>query len=367
MHVTDNPIPSPMVNALLFLTCVFVTLQAHSRAVFTPDPACPVFATQPIHPEAGLGHRYGNMVFGLILAMRLNVTYMFDPVSFQRDYTILRKGRTLRGYHKALSLLGLHAFVNRSHPTIKNPTNETRPPLSIKKLNRVELMSDLYVAVASGATPLSCWTVYELCEECCLCCDGCCPHRSPSYCFMRAVGAFNYVKELMRHLKKQALPYMPDHQLFPTRSERRSDTVIVCVHLRVGDIDLVPLPEFFPNVYDLLRHSFRSMRVFVFIGMPEQVKQFAHIDVMEPIIVSNMSTEDTIHHWCESDVLIATGSSLPTVAFTSCSVPVMMSTIPKDGVKGCSDIEGVVWLTQDGRVFPESRSAHIANRVQMKW
>mmetsp|Transcript_12388 Transcript_12388/g.21906 ORF Transcript_12388/g.21906 Transcript_12388/m.21906 type:complete len:338 (+) Transcript_12388:255-1268(+) len=318
-----------------------VIIVAHTHAgqltniLHTHDQHCPRFATQPINCDAGIGHRYANAVFGIIMSMKMNATYMFDTTSFE----CASKNHKV-GYRRIIDLLGFRAFSNYSHVNVSMFLR--------KEMHHVDLMAKI-------PSHDGCNTIHSFCETCCS--GGGFPNQG--YCFERSIGAFNYVKIFMQQLKRNAPEFHPIYRLFPVRASRTKYPLIVSIHLRLGDIHLIPGASFFSEAFNLIRRVSAEMNLFVFFEATHLPSGYEALLNLYPRLINNMSVEDTIYHWCESDVLISTGSSLPGVAFTSCDIPVMMSHMPKEGVKGYLDIEGVIWLDHSGLMQPESLSINM--------
>ena len=337
-------------------------------ALFVSNKHCPRYARQPIASHVGLGHRYANLVHGLLGSMQLDATFVFDANSFRN----CPSGSSFRcsSYSSAISFLGLDKFITASSlslpESVHRPINASKIDnrtvrLRIIQIERIDLLNK-----AKFFKYTQCNSVFEICEYCCEASSG-----AFENCWKNARGAFNRVRRILGDLKKQALAHSPVVSKFPVRTSRDIfRTVIISIHLRLGDIVLHVKKSFFSGVVSLVKQSLpsSSIEIYLFFNAATLPPRFEFDNDTRGILnmVNDLSEIDTLHHWCESDVLVATGSSFPFIAFGSCNVPVLMSTVPKEGIVGTYDMEGIVWLDDNGRVLPESQNVDITERLSFQ-
>ena len=306
------------------------------------DAGCPRYATHDMDPTAGLGHKYGNLVFGVLLALKLNATYVFDADSFH--YSVLFDRQT---YGHTINMWGFDAFEQRSN-------------LNFKELSSVKLTNFSVFGNQPKSMANKCNVIFELCDQCCFCESHLPCHEmtskytNPASCFHYANGAYNYVKDVMRTLKKFAAPFTSPRMLFPARKDRK-DSFVVSFHFRVGDLTLKVGDHFIRNVMSLM--SFFHGTAYVFLDSKSAV--FPTFSSDPVVIVRDMSVEDTLYHWCESDALVSTGSSFPYMAETSCNVPLFFSTTPKEGQSGAYELTETIWIDSNGLLLPRSQHQNI--------
>jgi hypothetical protein len=272
-----------------------------------PNSSCHRFSHMVSSRGDGLGHKFGEVVQGMMLAHMTNTTFVYDleSWSFEGDHG---------GYEWFPEFL---------------PLEETVVTLTDIKDNNISLMKveDTFLNLVSrskGELKDSCNLIFMTSWAMC---DGNCFTSS-------RIGGYNDVKWRFREVYSRS-KFQPSTQIFKNCSSQGS--LSVAWHLRGGDIVLHPSEDFYQNLASELKYVLQdlSYHIFFFGEFTEAFPFISHFcETVFPGHCSfhqNVSNADTLYHFVVADVLVTSGSSFPIAASIFRSLPQpTFSVMPKE-------------------------------------
>jgi hypothetical protein len=295
------------------LVCnVFGMFALHSLAnagVMQFDPGCPRFAYVRISKGgAGNGHRYGDYILGLVLAIELNATAALDISGLLHKGMHGESGWMLRSLNMDYGIQTPEQIIKRHN-------------VKVIKINdwaeAFKYRHSCNVMIVTGS-------------------QSCKLNDKLKSCFYSKHGAYDLVKWFVRFQYASSplsLPLLYKPHIYN-----------VAWHLRVGDITLLKGScSFFERVHEQI--------MIVTQGLPTHIYFFFKLNVAEDrpppgyqflskfnntSFINNIDEASTIHHFLNADMLVTSGSSFTAIVSAITTKPVILFSEPKEGYRGYS-------------------------------
>jgi len=268
------------------------------------NSVCPRFAYVPLAgSSAGSGHNFGDIIFGINLALVLKATFVLQNIS---------GASILHGRMLDFSSFGIDLGEHRLHD--------------------VHLMySDLQTIQAKSwkdairLPPVCRSVIYVKDNEC----FPVLPEKQHhNWCFHSLENAYDNVKWIMRlkfqqkmnsllHVKKQ-LHFSPGYN--------------VAWHIRIGDINLHANDEsFFLRIHDHINSATQHLNVPVYnnviLSGDMLPKDFMFLRTLKNFkFLKGLTIDESIMHFAHADLLVESGSSFPMIAHVISSRPIVLFT-----------------------------------------
>jgi hypothetical protein len=361
----------------------------------TLNETCPRFAGMIITKMAGLGHRFGELIFGMQLAQLLNVTFVLDEALWHAtgDHGKFRFFSEFLPLHRTeLTLTNLH----RRFPKVSRKILPWKDALEMARKDREAGHCHTYYLVGYG----TCVSDQSIRDESAV-------RNKPHGCFHTQIGSYEQVKWRLRLLYHQHATYRPqfsDRQILeallssPTSSPAikhphtipdtpsssstthfsAEDCVMVVWHIRLGDITLLTKKSFYEKVSEQVAtalHPLPCCVVFLSIrpDRPHGVTANAttvnllgsppRFSFLEEVCATHfggrcafpmLSTADSLFHMIHSDLLITSGSSFSIVAAELRLRGGVLEPLSKEGVRGIFETSESALLDGNGDLISTS-------------
>ena len=298
-------------NASALSTEEFVSFKTEplivSPAAKNLSSSCHRYARVLISSGGGFGHRFGEVIMGMMLAQMTNSIYVFDSEIWQTE-----GGHG--NYEWLLDFLPFH------------DTAATLLDIEESKIN-LRTVKDQFPNIltrSKGEFNSSCNLMFVSSWSSC--------NRS---CFEQSyTGTYNQAKWRLREVFSRT-KFEPSVRLF--QDYTKHGMLSIAWHMRGGDIVLHSSEEFYKNVATELMSVLQGYSYhFFFFG--EDVLQmfpfmadFCHHFLSSRCNFPNVSNGDTFYHFVVADILVTSGSSFPIAAsvFRSSLQPTF-SVMPKE-------------------------------------
>ena len=273
-------------------------------------------------PAAGLGHQFGDLVFGYIFALETNSSFVLEDWNSDLDYSNPR--------HYSFDIKGFLGLGNL--PTLD----------SIIKLKLHHHIIPRWTDANDNNLIDACNILLETCDQCCV------DHfdrslKNTYWCFLRKISAYDTAKTFFRTKYRLSSNYQPTTNRFKVSDALRF--VSVAYHVRIGDITVKhsAAPDYFHNVMQQLNLLLSGppttyhYQLYVFSDGPLDNDTFGHISNYSPVYVNDLSAEDTLHHLIHADILVTSGSSFAAMAAVL-NENLVLQSMSKDGVLGIYEV-----------------------------
>lgn len=345
------------------------------HAIFVqPNMTCPRFLINEID-KSGFGHQFSDVVMGIWKAKMNGFSYVFEPFvgtnMFKEDYSFVNE------------LIGISALFERLGAATRASIDQHKLELNWLSYPRTNITSK---------EAKECKTVYAIKSY------GHCPSARSNNCFLAPEFAFAFqrmssclrqVTEMYGTAFDQCI--LVNDQLTHSTAREKStvqnlptDTVYVVWHLRVGDfVSHRPEDPFFAHVSRAIKEITEGYNVSVTLvgggdrsGSGQRVPQ-DYVDVISKtialiwsdsripdIVAPAYSFREAFLAMMQADVLIGSGSSLPTIASLVSARPLYFHHVPKHGFNyGMELMADNVDLAFNGTVHDSLRRL----KVEMKY
>lgn len=316
-------------------------LQLRNASKNSIDALCPRFATMKHKKHAGLGHKFAEVVFGMILAEETNSTYVFDDSTW-----------SLHGTHGSYSWLMDFLPLHNSEVT----------------LSEFELFSTNHGNIVTVSDNLES-LLMNLSRDAKYACnvffttsmDRCCPGEKCWCTFQPSrVGSYDRIKWRIREAFSRS-SYVPSQHLLDFSPAPKDEPIIsIAWHVRQGDLVLNANKEHFERLASQIAtvlYRVRELPVHFFImGESNITRDFPFLPgLCEHYFQGNCSylhldVRDTLYHMVESDVLITSGSSFPVFAALLRTSGLILYEYPKEMVTGIFETSGEGLINPNGTI-----------------
>ena len=314
--------PSPAAGAsanqtTVYQTIVYQTIFNSNQTIInheqTINPSCPRFAYMGIQRQAGLGHRFSEVVMGMVFAFENDATFVYQDDAFSVGDSA----------HGTGSYPWMDAFFPAStHFHLLSAVRETWRPALVK----------VSPWVAAGRHAGECNILLQTCGQCCSFwqktplgegLDG--DVEGPHWCQTHLMGIFNAAKVKVRTVfdAGRACPGTPAfHDL---------DEFVIVWHLRVGDVVLNAQQAYYRKILQQLAPAFVRVpsRIF-FVGENGTKEAFPFLGSAGTII-EDLPPRESLCHMIQADMIITSGSSFAAMAVLLASRPVVLQAAAKEG------------------------------------
>ena len=248
---------------------------------------CLRFATVRISRSAGLGHRFGELVFGMMLSELTNSTYIFDEESFFG-----------RGVHGSYEWFRHFLPLSLTELTL----DEFRSTTSSTKVQEIAISWDNVADRKHG----ECNTFLQATSH------SCCKNnqlRNNCMCFSALTGAYDRFLWRIAEAHEYAT-FQPSIDIYSAMEK----IFIIAWHIRTGDIILNKNADYFDVIFSQLVTLLRGIPIQIFF-IGENVKSnFFFLETVCGKYSTNcsypdMTAGDAFYHLVRSDVLLTSGSS----------------------------------------------------------
>lgn len=304
----------------------------HYGPPFATDPRCPRFLVQRHHPDAGIGHLFGGVLFSAKLAKDTGAALVLDDGFWTAVHD--KHG----GFPYFRRLFGLYKFLAVSE----------LDALSIALTPKdCSSRAEYYALFASPSAPCNIQVTLDssfgnFCEN--------------DWCFQNWPGVYNEMQPLFQSIYRPdaVLPLVVDH--FKDRPSSPTHRNIVW-HIRASDISLhANDAPFFSTLYTSIEHTTAALGIkathWFFYGdkglsnkvgdSPPPGFEFLKSLIPGAVFVSSSRPELDLYHFSQADVLVGTGSSFPhTAAIVSRSNLIYLEHPPKE----VKSIDNKIWQT----------------------
>ena len=292
--------------------------------------------------QAGIGHRFTEMLFGLLLAERTSSTYVFDNQTFQK-----------RGDHGSYEWF--HAFLPLSNAELTLGELKEKQSLSFNVVRGSwdELMK---------RNKSECGAFYVTGSD--SCCEENLHPRCDKGCFGALFGLYNKYRWKMAKLHefatfKSRLDLYHDHH----------DTLIIGWHIRTGDIRLNRNISYFETIFGQLHSATKNIPTRIYFIGENVDSEFPFLTSMcnTSVFSSNcnfpkLDAEEAFHHLLDSDVLITSGSSFAYLA-AMLHKRLVINAFPKGGISGVYEVFDHGQINKEGVIV---KPEHIQLRHQIQ-
>jgi hypothetical protein len=302
------------------------------------DVHCPRFATMLHDFGAGLGHKFAEVLFGMVLAEETNSTYVLDDRTWVDE-----------GDHGSYAWLLDFLPLDKSEFTLSELEHISTNQTSIRAVyDRWET-----VIRESKAPTYSCHVLFSTHMY------WCCLNAAVCYCtlYEPLVGTYDRLKWRMRETFSRS-NYFSSPRLGPvTGNEAR---VSIAWHLRQGDIVLNANEEHFDRlasqIASVLHQAPPIPFHFYFIGETNITKDFPFLPALcERHFHGNCSNlhvdvRDALLTMVGSDVLITSGSSFANLAAMLRTDGLTLYEYPKEMFLGIYEVSGQGLVHPNGTI-----------------
>lgn len=304
---------------------------------------CPRFATMGFSRNAGLGHKFAEIVFGMDFAEETNSTYVIDE-----------RALDARGKH------GSYKWFLKFLPLLQQEI-----PLSkVRSLKKIATITGRWNQLVQRSYQNKTCNVLLLTSL-----HTCCDHKKTCYCTKSRVGAFERVKWRMRDAFMKST-YTPSRQLddlieAPMKNVTHSGKQLTITwHLRSGDFVInANNPEYFEHVASqlasVLSNAGVSFHVF-FFGENDMLQKFPFVPgicqrhLHGQCSYPKSSVMETLYYMTKSDILVTSGSSFPAVAALLRTDGIVLNAVPKENLIGVYEVNEQGRLAVDGTIVKPS-------------
>lgn len=288
------------------LWTVVIASAAGLGSCHTPDPNCPRFAGTFEDRPVGSGHVFGAIILGYVFADDLNATHVYDAAWAHA------KGSKHGDYRWIFDFFNIHAGV-MSNVEARQKYNLTTVVANgwKKTAEKVRGKCGILVMLRDNSCPT----------------DG-----TPDVtCFHTPYKAYERAKWRMRR-KFLSSKYTPTIALKYDRFGYN-----IAWHLRVGDITPHKGDDaFFRAIYGYIANATSGIGVKVnhYIFTEDRRWPIAGYGALAelldaPVLLNHLSSEHTMYHWVNADMLVETGSSFTLMAAESSPKPVVIHSCSK--------------------------------------
>ena len=268
--------------------------------------SCPRFLIADHDGSAGLGHRFGSVVFAMNLALEFGLRVVLHDnlwIGFDEGHS------TTYTYFKGLLLLDnflshsdFSSGIGKNIVTHYVIDREHFFDLASQRKGGNNCNVAFHVKMGTGQS-----------------CQVRQPHEMAAvsnWCFSGWPGAYQRAKRYLKVFRAVQLQNYSNKKLTLYDEARNNKELTIAWHLRCGDIIVPRSPLFFSNIYDVLRESNVPLRHFI---LSENLcKQFDFLkDILINASVFTLNLQDTVLYLQNADILIHTGSSLTYAAHVS--------------------------------------------------
>lgn len=297
---------------------------------------CPRFATVKITTRAGLGHRFTEILMGLLFAARTNATYIFDNSSFSEN-----------GKHGSYDWF--QRFIPLSNTLITK--EEYQNELSSSG-HRVRVISDSWENITERNTS-ECGIFYLTRSMSC--------KQHPNQLAPGCFGAINGLFDTYRCKMANAYQYSS----FKTRLDLYKgyqDKLVIAWHIRTGDRTLNKNASYFETISRQLSLAMENIPSHLFFIGENVVSNFPFLAPMCKAAsfpgncsFPELDAEESLHHLVVSDVLITSGSSFAYMA-ALLHKKVVINAFPKNGNVGFYEVSEHGLMDQTGQIMKPLRN-----------
>jgi hypothetical protein len=299
---------------------------------FSTFAQCPRFVVQRHHPDAGIGHLFGGVLFSAKLAKDTGAALVLDDGFWTAVHD--KHG----GFPYFRRVFGLYKFLATSE------LNALSIPLTLQDCSSRE---EYYKLFANSSSP--CNIQVTLDSSFGNFCDN-------GWCFQNWPGVYNEMQPLFQSIYKPdtALSLVVDYFKQNPSSQKHRNVVW---HIRASDISLhANDATFFSTLFTSVQRAASSAKVqcthWFFFGdkgvahrvgdTPPTGFEFLKSIIPGARFVSSSRPEVDLYHFSLADVLIGTGSSFPhTAAIVSAPSLIYIEHPPKE----VKSIENSIWQT----------------------
>jgi len=288
------------------------TAAKNERSFFPParkilNSSCNRYSHMLASSKMGMGHRFGEVVLGMMLAQMTNSTFVYDSKTWN-----------VRGAH------GGYEWFPEFLPL--EETAVTLTDLQTSNFSLLEVDDDFLnlLSRSKGEFKDSCNIIFITSWPKC---DGSCFQSSHT-------GSYNAAKWRLREVHSRST-FEPSNKIFKNLTSQ--GILSVAWHLRGGDIVLHSSEDFYKNLASELMSVLFDFSYHIFF-FGEYIEKFDFIPhFCETVFPNhctyhhNVSNADTFFHFVVADILVTSGSSFPIAAsvFRSSLQPTF-SVMPKE-------------------------------------
>ncbi len=275
--------------------------------------------------NSGLGHRFTEMVFSMVLADRINATFVFDDKCWDRP-----------GDHGSYDWFNDFFPIHETEITISDVEKAERTLNTNLMIESDNQEWDEVVNQSEHAFQNHCSTAFGL---------------DTHHSFMERLWAYEQVKWRLRSIYARSR-WQPSVDLF--NQEALGGSLSVAWHTRSGDIVLNNSSDYYQNVASLLTSLLVGIphKVFFFGQNVTQVFPFlpelCESEFPHACSFPDASIPDTMHHLIVADVLVTSGSSFASIAAMFRETKPTLAAVPKDGVRDIYDTSENIFIDERG-------------------
>jgi hypothetical protein len=300
--------------------------------------------------SAGFGHRFGEIVMGMLLADKTNTTFVFDDTCWKHQ-----------GDHGGYNWFSDFFPIHETSISLSELLQYWKLTNSSTKLVEVHGTWSEVVenAVANEFEPSSCNTVYSSTWTMC---------PPPEYsCFESPiVGVYDDVKWRLRAIYSRSR-FHPLLRLFDNSTA--NGALSVAWHVRTGDIVLHNSIVYYENLASQLRNVLLRIPFQVFFFGENVIDSFPFLaDVCKNVLHCScsfpvVSVADTLHHFIHADILVTSGSSFPIVASLLRDIKPTFAVVPKEGSRVFAAISEEIRVSESGLFENHTSRQEIRARI----
>lgn len=288
--------------------------------------SCNRFAFMGCSGSAGFGHRFGEIVLSMLLADRLNATFVLDDRCWQ-----------VTGTHGHYSWFHDFFPFQDSFITWSQMMNFTKPTHAWIDGEWGYLERNM-----NGDFNRSCDVTFSSRWDMCT-----------GSCFEKAsiVGSFDDVKWRFREVYSKSRFY-PSVEVFASCKE--SGSISVALHMRSGDITLNNNRSYTVNVLAQIKSIVSKFPFQVYIFGEDVINNFNFFPEVCSTVLNtsctfpNISVADTLYHLIQADILVTSGSSFPIAAALFREKKITLTSVPKEGPNTIYETSDDIKLSPDG-------------------
>jgi hypothetical protein len=339
----------------------------------SPDLACPRLLKNNMTVNAGIGHQFNELLFGLQKAHSLGMSYVFEPFEGSKhhndSYAFIND---LLGLPRLFSRLG--GFSKQEVERILATTSSSWRDVGVGRFTSDDCNVFRSVQGWKYCTSRNCFKAPEHAYL----------YQDAMDCLRKAVAAYGTAFD--RCFFSQIFTDVQDvstaERLLP------NDTVVVVWHVRLGDRILhTSTDPMFERLMSALKEITEGYKILVLLvgkgttsgdgtysvtqEYVESVSKLAETIWAEsdtpPIVTGpTLTIEDTFLAMMQADLLIGSGSHLPAIAALVSAEPLYFNHVPKSGyLYGAELMADSVDLDSNGTILDSHRRVRVALHDRM--